>query len=594
MLPEIRALVNVLPLIGLLSCTEAPADRPVPTRRPGEFAPVQRRVREGVRHGPLPTPPNLSMRLGDLPPSPPRANAVPSVMASLGAELDGATAGGGGERLDAALDELPKNRVEENGVAALSLTELFGDTFHLGLCEDAEVLLKLEDEAGDTWNASLQMPSYMGFVSDPEADMSAISTSCKDAVLAAGGDLAAAEASGDCIEDDIHQFFEEGSTCRACVEGNGGDFDACVEESSCHEETPSVVWVEEENGPVWYQLAQIYIWACAPDWTELTLILADIEPDGTMPPAFDHPAWAYMCIPYWEESIHGVDWTCFSGEGGAATGDTMAEGQFGRVNWMRPKGDDTSEYFKNQTFYAHSIHFTSGIDMRWFWGYATGAGVFSLPPYEPDSNGNGVYDIEDENYGYSLGGWGLNPLALRPDGTDPTDVDDTFARDWLGTAAMKFSTTRDGIPISTSNFSRCVTWDGPFDDGTYRCTEQGPPIYGWQNDVQNTWWDSTFTQAYPFPIATLASTGLPDPEIPGGIVPLVAGSPALADPEWDNCAWPNTFVPDRAPMEDTPADYGGATSLLGDTWRYGKPDDDLDLRVLLNTNQARGFCSEAP
>jgi hypothetical protein len=249
------------------------------------------------------------------------------------------------------------------------------------------------------------------------------------------------------------------------------------------------------------------------------------------------------------------------------------------------------ELHRNLQYYANTITLGNGVGIDWFWGFSTGAGVFSMPPTEPDSNANGVYDIEDENYGFALGGWGIDPYALRPDGTDPEDPDDTFARDWIASMAIKFSTTRDGVPITTANHNRCESWEGPDDNGAFRCTEMGLPVYGWTNDVQNTWVDSTFTQAYPFPIATLGSTGLADPDIPGGVVPLVAGSPDLADPDWDDCTWPTTFQPDLAPMEDTPADFGGPASLWGQTWRFGK-DGALDLRVVLNTNQARDFCPE--
>lgn len=596
MLPRPPAFVKLAPLV-LAACAAPTRDRPTPLRTPGELAPVSRSARTPVRHGPMPhLDRRLSMHLDEVPRQAERAAFADedTVMAELGADLDRADPGGGGEGLEAALDELPKARVDADGVAALTLDQLFGDTFHPGLCEDAELLVDLDAADGSTWNASLQVPSYMLFVSDPEPYDSELTPSCKTAIAETGGDLDAAVDGGGCVEDDIQQFFADGSSCRTCVEGNGGDFDACVEDEACHEEMPAVVWIDEGGEQVWYRMGQIYIYACAPDWTVLNLFLADIGDDGSMPPAFDHAAWDYLCLPYWDEDLDDVDWTCFSGEGGPETGDTMAEGVFGRVNWMHPDGDDTTDYYTNQVYYAHSVEMKSGALLRWFWGYASGAGVFSLPPTEPDSNGNGVYDIEDENYGYSLGGWGLDPYALRPDGTDPTRLDDTFARDWLGIAAMKFSTTRDGIPISTANYSRCLAWSDPADDGSRWCTEQGPPVYGWQNDVQNTWWDSSFTQAYPFPIVTLGSTGLPDPDIPGGIVPLVAGTAALADPEWDDCAWPTTFVPDRAPMEDTPADFGGVADLAGDTWDFAKPDAPVDLRAVLSTNQARGFCSEAP
>jgi hypothetical protein len=233
----------------------------------------------------------------------------------------------------------------------------------------------------------------------------------------------------------------------------------------------------------------------------------------------------------------------------------------------------------------------SGASLRWFWGWSDGgAGVFPMDSTIPDSNGNGVEDPEDENYCFGLVGWGLNPTDLRPDGEDPTVLDDTKARDWLAAATMKFSTTRDGVFIAMHNYNRFSAWE-TLPDGRELCTQLEVPTPGWSNDAESVWSDSTFQQAYPFPVLTLGSTGLPDPAVPGGFVTHVAGSTALADPEWDDCTWPDTFEPDLAPIEDTPADFGGRSSTLGQTWRFGA-HPELDLRMTLTTNQARGFCPE--
>lgn len=588
----------VCAVVLLAACVQAPsAERPDPGRRRGELglAPEVARTAEasGPRNG-IDVPRLLGDRplgghLGDLSPlarHPLGETWTP--LQDLGAHLTDAAPGGGGEALEAAIDELSNAR-RRQGAAGLTLSQLMGDTFHPGLCEDAAVELPLSLD-GERWEASLSVPSFMAFVNDPAAYTSEIPDTCVDALAAHPGDVAAAEGDG-CVEDDLQQFLPEGSACRVCVEGNGGDYAACVEADSCVDEAPQVVWVEEDGQPVWYQMATAEMWACAPDETVLTILLADIPPSGELPRAFDHAAWAYLCLPYWDEAENGVSYTCISGEGGPRKGDALLEGMVGRVNWMHPPEDDGVDHHANLQYWVDSIELQNAAKIRWFWGFSTGAGVFSMPSDEPDSNGNGVYDIADENYGYPLGGWGIDPYALRPDGTDPDNVDDTFARDWVGTMAIKFSTTRDGVPISVADHSRCLAWSEPGDDGVRRCVEQGPPVYGWQNDVQNTWWDSSFTQAYPFPVATLGSTGLPDPKIPGGVVTLVAGTPALADPDWDACTWPDSFVPDRAPMEDTPANYGGPASLWADTWDFDKRGD-LDLRAVLYSNQARDFCPE--
>lgn len=604
MYPQLRSPVNpglgygVLLTLRLAACVaEPPAQRPDPGRHAGEMGlspDVARRAeidarRTGIDAARMFGDRKLGGHVGELSDAGRRSLGDPwTPLQDIGAHVTDAAPGGGGEALEAAIDALPKVRGNQ-GAAGLTLSQLFGDTFHPGLCEDAELQMPLELD-GDRWDASLSVPSYMAFVNDPVAYTSMIPGACVTAVAEHAGDVDAAEGDG-CDETDLHQFMPEGSDCRTCLEGAAGDYAGCVDAGACFDEAPQTVWVDEDGEEVWYQEATAEMWACAPDETVLTILLADIPPSGALPPAFDHAAWAYLCLPYWDESSGGVSYTCLSGEGGARKGDALLEGMVGRVNWMHPRKDDSVEYHANLQYWVDSIELQNGAMLSWFWGFSTGAGVFSMPSDEPDSNGNGVYDVEDENYGYPLGGWGLNPYALRPDGTDPNDANDTLARDWVGTMAIKFSTTRDGVPISVANHSRCADWSEPADEGVRRCLEMGPPTYGWQNDVQNTWWDSSFTQAYPFPVATLGSTGLPDPKVPGDVVALVAGTPTLADADWDACSWPDTFVPDRAPMEDTPADYGGPASLWADTWDFGKRGE-LDLRAVLYTNQARDFCPE--
>ncbi|HMV68366.1 MAG TPA: hypothetical protein PKA64_16075, partial [Myxococcota bacterium] len=377
---------------------------------------------------------------------------------------------------------------------------------------------------------------------------------------------------------------------RLLLGDRGGDFDACVADLRCEEEAVAWTWFDEEDGRHWYQVATTFILACAPDWSLLTLVLHEPQADGGRPRAFDHAAWSYMCIPSWDPSIDDANFTCFSGEGGPRLGDGVGEGVIGRVRQMFRKGDREATWFENRSYYAHDL--TVGtVPLRWFWLYSDGIGIVSQPSVYPDSNGNGEVDPADENYGYGYGGWGLDPLALRPDGEDPDRLDDLQARDWLAAVSLKTATTRDGVPIHTYNHNRCDegAWEGPYDDGTWRCTSMHLPDLGFQNDVWNLWVTSEFLQAYPIPVTTLGGTGLPDPDIPGGVVPQIAGTPTLADADWDACSWPATFLPDKAPMEDTPGDWGGPASLLADTWRFDKPSD-LDLRLLLSTVQPRGYC----
>jgi hypothetical protein len=74
----------------------------------------------------------------------------------------------------------------------------------------------------------------------------------------------------------------------------------------------------------------------------------------------------------------------------------------------------------------------------------------------------------------------------------------------------------------------------------------------------------------------------------GGIVPWVAGSPTLADPDFDGCSWGHSFTPDRAVYPDVPADYDGPASFWGDAWRFGAHEEDI--RILLYVNIKRDYC----
>jgi hypothetical protein len=193
----------------------------------------------------------------------------------------------------------------------------------------------------------------------------------------------------------------------------------------------------------------------------------------------------------------------------------------------------------------------------------------------------------------------MNPYQLRPDGSDSSNLNDTFARDWLATLTLKTATTRDGVLINTYNHNRCQHWEGPFENGSYRCTEVGAPFSGWHNDAAAGpavyfgapgSWDEQFVQMLYFPIATIGSTGLPDPDVPGGNTVLLAGTDAVADPDWDNCDWPHHFTPDVVQFSTAMDADPSNGALWGDTYKFGK-DPDLDLRVVLNTNEARGYCA---
>ena len=172
----------------------------------------------------------------------------------------------------------------------------------------------------------------------------------------------------------------------------------------------------------------------------------------------------------------------------------------------------------------------------------------------------------------------LRPTDLRPDG-------ETRARDFLAGFVMKWSTRHNGIQISYYNHNRCAPngWEPVAADGSSVCRELGPPDLAWQDD------GDTFDeggQPLSMPMATLGSSGLPDADVPGGYLLDIAGTPALANPDFDGCAYPHTWVPDRLRLPDV---SGGPSSALdGHTFRFGRTD--FDFRLVVHTNTRRDFC----
>jgi len=71
-------------------------------------------------------------------------------------------------------------------------------------------------------------------------------------------------------------------------------------------------------------------------------------------------------------------------------------------------------------------------------------------------------------------------------------------------------------------------------------------------------------------------------------VPHVLGTPVLADPDWEGCAWPEIFVPDEKASVDSDA---GVSTFTSQTYRFGR-DPERDIRLVLATNWRRGFCFE--
>lgn len=483
-------------------------------------------------------------------------------------------------------DELGRNP-RRYTVATLTLEKAMGSAFSAGVCENPQVSTTVDGEDGD-WELRFGLQAYTHLLAPPEPYWTTLPEACQEGLLETGGDIEAAVDAGACAHWEAAGFFAEGSECRLCVEESAGDYAACLESGACQEEMPETTWSVVNGENVYYQLAGSHILACAPDYGISVLIGVTIAADGSMPEPYDHAGWEQLCIPFWDEEIDDFSYYCWDGRSTLTEGETLGQGVHGMVVSLHPEGE-TGDHYRHRSMFTPRIT-VDGYELRYGWEWAHGRAVLSHPTDCPDMNEDGVVDAQDPFMGLPCVGWGLNPLALRPDGTDPTQLDHTYARDWLAASVLKTATTRTGVPIQMSNQSRCAEWQA-LDDGTHRCLSLGVPEAGWLYDAVNSWWETDQGNTIALPVATLASTGAADPDIPGEVIPFVASSPTLADPEFDDCSWPATFTPDQVPFPDHPGDWTGPVSLWGDGWRFDKEDAE-DMRLVLYTNVARNFCPD--
>ncbi len=489
-----------------------------------------------------------------------------------------------GLELDALMDTKSSSLVASYGVGVLTPEELWGTEEHDyedGLCLDPEILFQFREDSVD-YEANLMMPGWFHFLGEVERYWIALNPSCEDALEANGGDIDAAVAAGDCLDTEQESLFPEGSECRACLDETG-DLAACFESERCEEIVQARFWVEEDGQQVWYDAMFATLWACAPDWMVPIYLLGHNTDEGELPGPWGHEDWAYMCFPAFNEEEDSVWWYCADGEGGPKLGGTVGEGALGYVRHIRIQGTDGDDWFA-RGWYAQEVEINGWILDR-YWAWNPGIGAVSSPIPYWDSNGDGEVGPGDYGWGYPLGyWWGQNPKEDRPDG-------ESKARDFIATDILKSSTTISGIWVSAANHNRCSegAWVDAGDD-TWHCEAIDEPTGGWMNDVGVEWSDADWTVPYQYPMNTIASTGLPDPMVPGGYVIDLASSEPLAMPAWEGCTHPHTFEPDTTVCDVTPADQRGTGGLVGHTWRFDK--DDSDIRVIMNTNQWRGYCPE--
>ncbi|MES2638354.1 MAG: hypothetical protein V4850_02700 [Myxococcota bacterium] len=487
-----------------------------------------------------------------LPPAPPGPPAARSTAARLLPTLTGGTFDRSyGAALDAEIAGLPESR-RELGLAGVHGDALFGTSASEGLCEDPHVQLSV-----DGAEVSLTVPAGLWFTGALERDLAPLPEACVAELLAAGSVYPTS-----CDEEDAHAYFPEGSTCNECLAVDG-DHARCVDAGEC---APTATRQLEHDGS-WYGMLRAPALLCAPDHIEDVIVLVkDLAEGDPLPETYDHGAVAAHCVQAWDGTQ--IDLFCDLGDYNAI-GDVLPS----RVDYIHAEGAEST--------WEGRISLVAGVEVE--------GSSFALT-WLSEVGGTGI----SAPNGSVKDGWGINPRALRPGGVDPENPDDTYAREYIGAFVLKMATWTDGILVNPVNHNRCAEadWQGPHADGSYSCDEPGAwSTIGWGDDALVSWWDQPAGEIYVFPLVTLATTGLPDPSVPGGLLPQVLGSTTLADVEWEACAWPETFVPDRVRLYDpAPATSAeGYASFDGQTYRFGR-DPDVDVRLFLATNQQRGFC----
>lgn len=549
-------LVNVTASILLLSCGSERADSPsVAVQGPVASTvhrtsatlggPALQRVDNGTRSAALPPPPqaipfdgpetHIDALMPDVQmvPDPSRGAALVDALANLDPER-------------AAL-----------GIQGLTPADLDS------LCEYPLLSMSGSDGNGP-WEISIETEPFV-WLTAPQRYLVSLPAACADDLLALGGPSGA----GACSEEDEAAFFPTGSSCRTCLEVDG-DFDRCVQETECPVEatrhalaSPAGSFANEM-----YSVLVADSLSCAPDLDiPVLLLVPDLDEDDPLPGVYEHGRIEQICTELWS----GQSLAMYCSPTISPIANVLLDVLPARISEVVQDG---SPPHRRRIVAPASIAVPDGRRYDLAIGYEIPLAVLSAP--------------------MSLGGWGFPPTEVRPDGSDPAVVDDTYARDWLAGLALKTTTTIDGIPVWGFNRNRCSDWSEPEPDGSRTCrTVDSWDLSGvWSDDGMISWFDYDAGTSYAFPFTTLVSTGLVDPDVPGGLALHVMPSETLARIEGDSCGWTRSFVPDRMRLYDDnpPGGVDPYSAFDGETWRFGR--DDLDIRLGLATNQYRGFCPE--
>jgi hypothetical protein len=458
---------------------------------------------------------------------------------------------------------LPEER-RAFGLGALTQNQLYGN------CEDPQILATAEHE-GETYELRYR-PEKLTWLSEPRPALYALSSTCTGALLTSGGDVASVIGTA-CSREDEEAHFAPSTGCRSCLEVDG-DHTRCVAATRCKAEMAREMAYGIGNQRFYFDVMEAVALACAPDITTEIIILAnELGEDNEPVRAFDHQGIGHYCQWFWNGSEPQL--YCDSGVPGVNI--AMSDVLGGWVEYIRKPGDPRTPYLDRMALAASAE--VEGMQLGMTPLYPGTLAEVSVP----------------EMVG---GGWGMNPQVLRPGETDPTDINATYARDWVAAVGLKTATNISFVPIVIYNRNLCEDslWRGPDDKGRFFCeqpvfSEENPPPEPtrWNYDWSRFWIQQEPAIIEPYPLITLASTGMPDPSVPGGALPHILGSPVLADEDWENCAWPEMFEPDEQRVFDAPIE--DIYSFTGQTYRFGK-DPRLDIRMVLATNTRRQFCFE--
>lgn len=477
----------------------------------------------------------------------------------------------GGTDMVAALAALPEAR-RALGVSALTPTQLFGPTGDGdGLCQSPQI--DFETTLDGTPYEARYRPDQATLLTKPEPVLYALSSTCTAALSASAGAIASAVGSG-CSREDEAAHFATGSTCRACL-AMDGDHARCLASRACPAQTARTLQIRENGRNEFMDVYQSTVLACAPDYLSTLMILTHDRPDST-PDAFDHTQVTRTCAYYWSNNSGAPALNCTPDYGPVES--TLADLLIMRVQYIRRPGE-------TRTPLRLRIAMASRMELEGL--------TYEAMVLHPGTLG----EISEPDV--RIGGYGLAPNTLRADGTDLTNIDHTRARDWLGALALKTTTTINGVPFALYNKNLCPPgdWRGPDSMGRFHCrtpyfsddTNPAPQLYDWQFDYGGFYTAINPVRIEMFPAVTLGATGRIDERIPGGHLPYILGTPVLADPEWENCAWPDQFTPDEQTAYDIA--QPGTPTFTMQTYRFGK-DPRQDIRVVLATNWRRGFCFE--